>query len=64
MDFESNSIVKGRPVILQSRDGHAIWVSRAILDANRPYPDSIDGGVIVRDSNGEPTGMSFFFFGF
>lgn len=43
---------------MQSKDGHAIWVSRATLNANTPYPDSVDGGVILRDENGQPAGTS------
>ncbi|KAJ3502166.1 hypothetical protein NLJ89_g9011 [Agrocybe chaxingu] len=56
-DLEANSVVAGRPVILQSRDGHAVWVSKRTLDANAPYPETIEGGIIVRDEAGEPTGV-------
>lgn len=56
-DLDAYPLIKGHPVILQSRDGHAIWVSRATLDANAPFPDSVEGGVILRDENGEPTGV-------
>ncbi|KAF5331349.1 hypothetical protein D9611_011855 [Ephemerocybe angulata] len=58
-DLESNPISRGRRVILQSKDGHAIWVSKAILDAYAPYPDTIEGGVIMRDGSGSPTGVFF-----
>lgn len=57
-DFDVDPVVAGRPVVLQSRDGHAIWVSRKALDDNAPYPDDIDGGVIFRDDEGNPTGAS------
>lgn len=56
-DLDAFPLIKGRPIILQSRDGHAIWVSRATLDANAPFPESVEGGVIVRDESGEPTGV-------
>ncbi|CAA7270285.1 unnamed protein product [Cyclocybe aegerita] len=56
-DLEANSVVAGRPVILQSRDGHAVWVSKRALDANAPYPETVEGGIIVRDEDGEPTGV-------
>ncbi|KAF8993843.1 amidohydrolase family-domain-containing protein [Cyathus striatus] len=56
-DFEENPIVRGRRVVLRGRDGHALWVSRATLDANFPYPESVSGGVIVRDADGNPTGV-------
>lgn len=46
----------GRPIILQSKDGHALWVSRKILDAMAPIPDTVDGGIIIRDARGRPTG--------
>ncbi|KAF6755157.1 amidohydrolase family-domain-containing protein [Ephemerocybe angulata] len=58
-DLELNPISRGRRVILQSKDGHAIWVSKAILDAYAPYPDTVEGGVIMRDSSGSPTGVFF-----
>jgi predicted amidohydrolase YtcJ len=56
-------VIAGRPVILQSRDGHAIWVSKRTLEANAPYPDTVEGGVIMRDEAGNPTGevhLSFY----
>ena len=51
--------VPGRPVALQSHDMHALWVSsealrRAGIDRHTPDPD---GGRIVRDADGEPTGL-------
>ena len=61
-DLDAYPLIKGRPVILQSRDGHAIWVSRATLDANAPFPDSVEGGVILRDESGEMTGSLIFVF--
>jgi hypothetical protein len=57
-DLEANPVVAGRLVILQSRDGHAIWVSRRTLEANAPYPNDVEGGVIFRDEQGNPTGLS------
>jgi predicted amidohydrolase YtcJ len=50
--------VAGRPVILQSKDGHALWVSQRILAAMQPLPNEIEGGVIVRDKSGSPTGAT------
>ena len=63
-DLDAYPLIKGRPVILQSRDGHAIWVSRATLDANAPFPDSVEGGVILRDESGELTGSLIFAFAY
>lgn len=51
-------IVPDRPVFLSSSMAHAAWVnSRALAAAGitRNTPDP-KGGIIVRDSNGEPTG--------
>lgn len=57
-DLEKNKVTRGRPIILQSKDGHAIWVSQATLSANQPYPEDgqVSGGVIRRDVYGNPTG--------
>lgn len=55
-DLESDPIVAGRPIILQSKDGHALWVSQKILTAMQPLPNEVEGGVIVRDDLGNPTG--------
>ena len=56
--LEADPVVAGRPVVLQSKDGHALWVSQAVLRAMEPIPDEVEGGVIVRDSFGRPTGTS------
>ncbi len=47
------------PVYLKRVDGHAVWVNRKVLEiagitAQTPDPD---GGKIIRDSAGEPTGI-------
>lgn len=54
-------IVPDRPVALTSKDGHALWVNSAALalggvTVNTPDPE---GGRIVRDEAGEPTGLLF-----
>lgn len=58
-DFDANPITRGRPIILQGKDGHSIWVSPSTLKANAPYPTQIQGGVIIRDATGNPTGPHF-----
>lgn len=54
--LEADPVVAGRPIVLQSKDGHAIWVSAKVLNSIKPMPDEVEGGVIVRDGNGNPTG--------
>ena len=47
------------PVVLVRIDGHAMWVNRLALVAagiEKTTPDPV-GGKIVRDANGEPTGI-------
>lgn len=51
--------ISDRPVLLRRIDGHASWVnSRALAAANitKATPDPA-GGKILRDANGEPTGV-------
>lgn len=56
-DLEADPVIRGRPVILTSKDGHAIWVSQRIIDENLAHiPDEVPGGVIFRDADGKPTG--------
>jgi predicted amidohydrolase YtcJ len=52
-------ICPDRPVVMESHDEHAMWVNsetlrRCRIDRATPDPD---GGRIVRDARGEPTGM-------
>ncbi|RDX40455.1 hypothetical protein OH76DRAFT_1412962 [Lentinus brumalis] len=55
--FEADPVVAGRPIMLRSKDGHAYWVSDAILQAMEPIPDEVEGGVIMRNSSGKPSGV-------
>ncbi|KAJ7609921.1 amidohydrolase family-domain-containing protein [Roridomyces roridus] len=49
-DLEADDIIRGRPVILQSKDCHAKWVSRRVLELSPPVESTtIDGGVVVMD---------------
>eukprot|EP00123_Amoebidium_parasiticum_P017976 comp24054_c1_seq1/m.43186 comp24054_c1_seq1/g.43186 ORF comp24054_c1_seq1/g.43186 comp24054_c1_seq1/m.43186 type:complete len:354 (-) comp24054_c1_seq1:1237-2298(-) len=46
------------PIYLSRIDGHAGWVNTAGLDLIPKLPDTDpEGGVIVRDSTGQPTGI-------
>lgn len=55
--MENDPVIRGRPVVLQSKDGHALWVSPKVLDAMAPIPAHVEGGHIVRDEAGNPTGQ-------
>ena len=55
-EMESDPVIRGRPVVLQSKDGHALWVSQKVLDAMAPIPAHIQGGHIVCDETGNSTG--------
>jgi predicted amidohydrolase YtcJ len=53
-----DQVAPNNPVLISSRDGHAVWVNSLALElagihAGTPDPD---GGVIVRDAQGTPTG--------
>ncbi|KAG1840207.1 amidohydrolase family-domain-containing protein [Suillus tomentosus] len=56
-DLDMDPIVRGRPVILQSKDGHAFWLSKETFALNSPWPSEIEGGVIMKDSSGNPSGV-------
>ncbi|KAL0566825.1 hypothetical protein V5O48_015178, partial [Marasmius crinis-equi] len=56
-DLDSDPIINGREVMLRSKDGHSSWVSQASIDTNAPYPEHVEGGVIMRGKNGDPTGI-------
>jgi predicted amidohydrolase YtcJ len=56
---ELDAVVSDRPVWLQRVDGHAGWAnSRALAAAGitKSTPDPV-GGKIIRDANGNPTGV-------
>ncbi|KAK1217672.1 hypothetical protein PQX77_019666 [Marasmius sp. AFHP31] len=56
-DLDADPIISGRQVMLRSKDGHSSWVSQSTIDANAPYPDKVEGGVILRNDDGSPTGI-------
>lgn len=60
-DLESSPLLQGKKICLARVDVHAEWVSRAVLDEleARPggLPGMVEGGLIVRDDNGKPTGV-------
>ncbi|KAF7375991.1 putative amidohydrolase YtcJ [Mycena sanguinolenta] len=56
-DLDSDPVLRGRPIILQSKDCHALWVSPKVVEMNFPFPDAVEGGIIFRDEYGQPNGM-------
>lgn len=50
-------MLKGRLISLIRIDGHARWVSSAVLDQMPDMPENVDGGLIMRDKQGNPTGI-------
>lgn len=56
-DLDSDPLLKGRLISLSRVDGHARWVSGAVLDLMHNLPEKVDGGLILRDdADGKPTG--------
>lgn len=54
-----DTVVGDRPAVFTSHDAHGVWVNSRgleLADITRDTPDP-DGGRIVKDSDGEPTGM-------
>jgi hypothetical protein len=56
-DLDREPLLCGRLVLLARVDGHAYWVSNAILSKLTDLPDVVDGGVIIRHEDGNPTGQ-------
>ncbi|KAH9994002.1 amidohydrolase family-domain-containing protein [Russula vinacea] len=55
--LDSDPVVRQHRVILEAKDGHAIWVNSKVLEDVSPLPENVEGGVIVRDASGKPTGV-------
>ncbi len=56
---ELDAVSPDNPVILSRVDGHAIWVNSKAMELNgitKDTPD-VEGGQIVRDADGNPTGV-------
>lgn len=55
VDLDQDELLRGRPIVLIRVDGHASWVSPRVLELTA-LPSDVEGGEIVRDSSGKPTG--------
>lgn len=55
---ELDAVAPNNPVVLERTDGHMIWVNSVVLAKAGITKDSKDpqGGEILRDANGNPTG--------
>ncbi|EKM52572.1 uncharacterized protein PHACADRAFT_261074 [Phanerochaete carnosa HHB-10118-sp] len=61
----SRKLLAERPITLFRVDGHALWVSPRALELSReqlpgrrwPSDSEVEGGEILRDSSGDPTGV-------
>lgn len=56
-DFNSDPDLRNRPICLTRVDGHAKWVSQRVLDMMGDLPARVQGGHIIRNSDGSPTGV-------
>ncbi|WWD00123.1 hypothetical protein V866_007031 [Kwoniella sp. B9012] len=56
-DFDSSPILKDLPISLSRVDFHVEWVSPAILKLLGDDIPDVQGGQVVRDENGRPTGI-------
>ncbi|KIK09545.1 hypothetical protein K443DRAFT_671448, partial [Laccaria amethystina LaAM-08-1] len=56
-DLDRYPLLKGRLISLSRIDGHARWVSPAVLELMNDLPKEVEGGQIVRDEQGKPTGI-------
>src|SRR5947208_14737329 len=52
-----DAITRGRPAALIAKDYHSLWLNTAGL-ARADGDLAVHGGVVERDANGEPTGVS------
>lgn len=57
-DLDGEPLLRGRPILLLRIDYHSYWVSNTILSNLQNLPDAVDGGLIIRDGVGKPTGPS------
>ncbi|WRT65197.1 uncharacterized protein IL334_002140 [Kwoniella shivajii] len=55
-DFNTSPILRDLPISLSRVDFHVEWVSPAILEMLGDIPD-VNGGQVVRDKDGNPTGI-------
>ena len=52
-----DAVCAERPVALRAHDGHSLWLNSAALALADPAALEVDGGVVERDADGQPTGI-------
>lgn len=60
-DLSNDPELAGKYIVLTRVDGHATWVSRPVMDlmiAGGKIPKDVDGGEVIRDKDGFPTGIT------
>ncbi|KAG8750333.1 hypothetical protein FRC14_000622 [Serendipita sp. 396] len=55
--LDADPILRGKPIILFRVDLHAMWLSGRALELCGELPEKAEGGEIIRDSDGKPTGV-------
>jgi predicted amidohydrolase YtcJ len=56
-DLEADPVLRGKAIILFRVDLHAVWVSKRVLELCGKLPKTVDGGEIIVDAAGNPTGV-------
>jgi predicted amidohydrolase YtcJ len=56
-DLEADPVLRGKPIILFRVDMHAVLVSKRVLELCGKLPKTVDGGEIIVDAAGNPTGV-------
>ncbi|PVF96395.1 hypothetical protein CPB86DRAFT_807752 [Serendipita vermifera] len=55
--LDADPVLRGKPIILFRTDLHAVWLSGRALELCGELPTEVEGGEIIRDENGKPTGI-------
>lgn len=56
-DLDTHPLLRGRRINLVHVDCHAAWVSNRVLQLMGHLPEGVEGGEIIRDDSGKPTGI-------
>jgi predicted amidohydrolase YtcJ len=56
-DLEADPVLRGKAILLFRVDLHAVWVSKRVLELCGTLPKKVEGGEIITDATGNPTGM-------